>query len=270
MSRNSFSRSGERSPRSRSVGARSSAGSRRSRTSGSVLRAKSSSRLHRRARLAQEGREHLEGLGQRVVARGERREGGLAVRDQAAQLPVLARDRVEHAAGVAHDPPQRHLLLVERPQQVGAVLEERRRVAERVVEVAREASPEVTIPASCSHSWKSSRVSGSKTRKTSSSSTVSSTFERGSVPPSARSRRLGAARRELHVGLAQQALLAQDRARVAAGSARSGCRSRSRPASSARPGRAPSPSPCRRSRPAIRTSASFTSSDASGNAALKR
>ena len=44
MSRNSFSRSGDRSPRSRSVGARSWAGSRRSRTSGSVLRANASSR----------------------------------------------------------------------------------------------------------------------------------------------------------------------------------------------------------------------------------
>ena len=56
----------------------------------------------------------------------------------AAQLAVLARDRVEHAAGVAHDAAQRHLLLVQRPQQVGAVLEERRRVAERVVQVGRE------------------------------------------------------------------------------------------------------------------------------------
>ena len=39
---------------------------------------------HRRARLAQEGREDLEGLGERVVARRERPERRVAVRDQPA------------------------------------------------------------------------------------------------------------------------------------------------------------------------------------------
>ena len=100
-----------------------------------MLRAKSSSRPDGGAGLAQEGRQDLERLGQRVVARGERRERGLAVGDQAAQLAVLSRDRVERPAGVAHDAAQRHLLLVQRAQQVGAALEEGRGVAERVVQV---------------------------------------------------------------------------------------------------------------------------------------
>jgi hypothetical protein len=46
--------------------------------------------------------------------------------------------------------------------------------------------PVDAIPASCSHSWKYRRVVGSKARKTSSSSTVSCTFTRRSVPPSGR------------------------------------------------------------------------------------
>ena len=136
--------------------------------------------------------------------------------DQAAQLAVLARDGVEDPARVAEHLAQRHLLLGQRPQQVGAA---RRRTGAALPSESlksRAKRPEVTMPASCSHCWKASRVFGSNTRKTSSSSTVSSTFACASVPPSSRLSAPGLPGRELHVGLAEKALLAQDRPCVAA------------------------------------------------------
>src|SRR5688572_864864 len=182
----------------------------RIRVAGEVLEAQ-----HRGARLAQEGREDLEGLGQRVVARGERAEGRLAVRDQAAQLAVLAGDGVEHAAGVAEDTPEGDFVLGERLEKAGPALEERRGVAERVVEVAREAATrdDAGLVEPLLEGLARVRVEDAEDLVELHRVVHVRPRQRAAVGELLASRR---ARRDLHVGLAEQALLAQDRARVAA------------------------------------------------------
>ena len=254
-------------------GARSSAGSRRSRTSGSVLRAKLSSRStvvrvsRRNVGSTCEGRPRAPRRARRAPRRWRRRPAirprrlcPSSPRSASNTRPVL-RTRRRRATSCSASG---------RSSSAPAV-EERRRVAERVVEVARRSCPSVAIPDSCSQSWKLRRVRSSKTLKISSSSTVSlDAARRGSEPPSGSVRRVAAAGRDLHVGLPQQALLAQDHAGVALDRGEAVVDLDLGDACGGRPEPSSLPLTLPTFTPAIRTSASSTSRAASGNAALKR
>ena len=225
--------------------------------------------LHRGAGLAQEGGQDPERVGQLLVARRERAEGPLAVHDQAAELPVAGGDRIQHAAGVAHQAPQGELLLVQRSQEVGARLEEGRSVAERAVEVApvvaregdpRLAQPGLEVPARAAVEHPEDLVELHRVRDL----RVGQAAPVGKVADP-RHRRAKARRRSRRAG--------------SSGAGSRGCR----PSAAHSAGRSPSArwcAACRRRAPcpctipiftpAMRTSASSTSSDASGNAASAR
>ena len=135
---NRCSRSGDRSPRSRIVGARSLAGWRRSRTSGSVLTAKRCSR----AAVARVSRRNVGRIWKVSASASSREESAEKVASPFVISPrscPFSREIAWNVApGVAHDPAQRHLLVGQRAQQVRAPLEERRGVAQRVVQVGAE------------------------------------------------------------------------------------------------------------------------------------
>ena len=214
-SRKSFSRSGDRSPRSRSVGARSCAGSRRSRTSGSVLRAKSSSRRT----VARVSRRKV-GKTWKVSASASSREASApkvaspfvirprswpSSRDTAWKTrPVSRKTRLSatscSASGRSRSAP---------PSKNGAALP-----SESLKSRAK--LPLVTMPASWSHCWNALRVVGVEDAED--LVELDRVVHVRSRQRAAVGELLGArvARRELDVGLAQQALLAEDRARVAA------------------------------------------------------
>ena len=142
------------------------------------------------------------------------------LRDQVAQLALALGERVEDVAGVAHEPLRGAALLAQDREHVVGVLGERReerRARRSGLAVALSRDALLVEPGG-----KRLRVSGSNARRISSSSTVSDTWPAGSVPPSCdRARGAGVAGRQLHVGLAEQRLLAQDRAACPSGSARS-------------------------------------------------
>ena len=192
-----------------------SAGCCSSRTSGSVLRAKLSSRADRGARLAQERRQDLERLGQRLVARGERREGRPRRSSTSPRSCPFSRETAwNDAAGVAHEPPQRHVLVGERPEQVGAGREERRGVAERVVQVGAELAARRRCRTRAAIPRSSAACVGRRCGRPRRAARCRPRWRARACR-----RRAGfeprLAGRQLHVGLAEQALLAQDRARVA-------------------------------------------------------
>ena len=135
------------------------------------------------------------------------------VGDQRAQLAVALAQRVEHLAGVAHQPCTSALLRVEDLQQLRGVLGERRQVAERVGDVL-PAALRGQRRAAASRSGTpraSSRRRRGRSRRARRSATPAPA---GSVPFSATVPALVRARRQLDVGLAEQRLLAQDRPRV--------------------------------------------------------
>ena len=166
-----------------------------------------------RPALAQERREHAERVRQLGVAARDRLPGPVRVLDQVAQLALALAERVEHVAGVAHEALRRAALLAQHLEHLVRVLRERREQRRaRRSDTPRCPSPPRRPGRTRSRSAR--RVSGSKPRRISSSSTVSATLPGSQL---AAVRHLAGARgpgRELHVGLPQQRLLAQDRARV--------------------------------------------------------
>ncbi len=184
------------------------------------------------ALLVEEGRQRDERLLEALVARRGGREDLLRVRDQPRGAgPRRSLSAVEHLAGVADEPAGGDPLAVEDPQRRGRG---RRRTGRgcrsrprgrRRGGAARPRRPAATP-------GRPARVGSSKVRKISSSCTASETCAAGSDAAlrAAGSRAAGwrpRTRGQLDVGLAEQRLLAQDRARVVAGSARSARRSRS-------------------------------------------
>ena len=133
------------------------------------------------------------------------------------------------------------------------------------------ARPHRPCASDCCQFWNAVRVTGSSAWKISSSWTVFCTCESASQPSSGIFGRLRVARRQLDVGLAQQRLLAQDRAGVLRAAARTCCRARaSRPSGSGARGSTSFLTTLPTDTPATRTSASSPSCVASGNATFTR
>ena len=211
-SRRKLRRSGEISSRPSSVGESSRAagpqlGDQRIGLAGELVQA-----LEGQPRLALERRQRAERGLQLGVPRRGRREHRVGVLDQRAQLGVALGQRAEDDARVGHQARERALLAVEDRDQVGRVLGERPEVAERVVEVAPVVGdrgrlrlhPVLERRAGLRVEGAQDLVELDRVRHL-----------RGGQRAALRDRLGGvAARRQLHVGLAQQRLLAQDRARV--------------------------------------------------------
>ena len=200
------------------------------------------------ARLAQEGGERHEGVGQLAVALGGGSEHAVGVADQAAQLALALAQGLEHRAGVAHHAARGRALLVEDLQRVAHVLGERREAAERIVErPCRRRPPRAPArPAS----WRTPcACAGRRCGRSRPARRSGDTWPDGSVPPSASIAAAAIARRELHVGLAEQRLLAQDRLGVLRDRRVLVVELDHRGGQPGLRGRAPSSSPCPRSRP---------------------
>ena len=222
------------------------------------------------AALAQEGRQHPEGVGQLGVAAGRstsqtRFEFAISSRS----WPWRSVSALEHLAGVAHSARVAPLWTSQHLEHVVGVLGERREVAERVVDrlaVAARRQALLVEPGARTRGASRGRTCAGSRRARRSRPPGRS----GSVPPSASFGPLRRSRAQLHVGLAEQRLLAQDRARVLRRAARSARRSRSR-RRSGRSARSARPSaPCPTFTPEMRTSASCASWVASGNATCTR
>src|SRR4051812_23892167 len=164
-------------------------------------------------RLVQEDGEDLERVGQRLILGRRRREGALGVHDELAKLALTLIERAEHHAGVLHELPDRHVLLVEHLQQRRAVAREVGEVAERVVEVLGRRA--LHLQAGLLHPVAERRL---RLRVEDAQDLVE--LDRR-LHLGVRQDRVvgqrpgrGMPRRQLDEGLAQQCLLAQDRARV--------------------------------------------------------
>ena len=169
--------------------------------------------VERRARLVEEDREDVESRRQRVLLGGGGREGALRVDDQVVQLPVALVERGEDDAGVLHDALERVVLGVEDVQHARARLREVAQVAEREVEVLAGAAPDrlrrFRHPLA-------ERGLGRVVERAQDLVELDRRLDLAVVEegPIGQLARAPVPRRELHVGLAQQRLLAQDRARV--------------------------------------------------------
>ena len=87
--------------------------------------AKLSSSLQRHGRVALEGGQHAEGVGEGLAAFGGRMEGVFAVDDQTFELVVAPGERVEDHAGVVHQRPHGPFLGGEDAHQLVGVFDER-------------------------------------------------------------------------------------------------------------------------------------------------
>ena len=124
----------------------------------------------------------------------------VGVRDQRAQLAAALGQRLEHLAGVGHQPLHRRLLAVEDVDAASAASSANGPRLPSASLRSRAAAVDRRAPASCIHVWNAARVRGSKARKISSSSTVGGDLRRPAArPPSgivgARRRARASARR---------------------------------------------------------------------------
>ena len=206
-------RSGARARTSRSVGVRSRAAGRRSWTSGSV----SLEKLSRRWKVALDSSRKV-GKILNVCASAScwlevASKVSPALTIEVVQLALVLRERPEDLAGAAHEARDLLGLAVEHGEQVVAVVGEGGQVAQRVVEVAPAAGDrlgEVLLPALEALA----RLGVERLEDLVELDRLGHARVAEEAAVGHRARRALVARRHLDVGLAQQRLLAQDRARV--------------------------------------------------------
>ena len=214
------------------------------------LRGEARDALDGRLRLVEERREDPDRLGELAVTRRRRVEGAVGVHDQLAQRAALLVQRSEDGAGVAHDPRDGRLLLVEHPQELGAVDGEALEVPERVVQRLRRVDALVAHRLGELARPLLERVAGRLVERAEDLVELDGRLDAavlqpaavgqlGAVSASPASAR-GSSRRAASSGAGSRA--------CPRGSARTARRSRPRRACGGRPRRAPCSSPCRRSR----------------------
>ena len=171
--------------------------------------------FERHLRVALEGRQDLEGFGERLALFGGRVERALAVDDEALELVVAFGERVEHFAGVLdHRTRQRAFLGGEDADQLVGVFDERLQLGEAGVDLFAAAGdpfrerlhPDLEVPARLGVERGQDVVERHR-RFDLALGQPAAVGQDGPRPA------LGD---QLHVGLAQQRLLAQDRVHVGA------------------------------------------------------